>query len=97
MKLKIHFTNILVSLALLVGFSIPFTTPLLAAGVYSCDTYSAGAFGSGECEGQQSIGGRLSQTGRDALPFILLGLLLLAGGTTLLIINRKNRKNKKDE
>ncbi|MBP9738466.1 hypothetical protein KBD20_02130 [Candidatus Saccharibacteria bacterium] len=94
MNLKFKMKNFIISLAMMFGLLFqPMTT--LAQATYSCGTYGSNAYATNTCDSgstKTSLWGRLSNTGMDALPYILAGLLLFAGSATLFKMARKNAK-----
>lgn len=83
--------NILVSVVLILGLIASLHVPVFAQENYSCGTYSASTYGNSDCGDQSSIA-KLSETGKDVAPFVLIGLLLLAGGGTLFVLAQKKKK-----
>ena len=91
MNITTKIKSIIVSFGMVVGliFQPAFA---FAQATYSCGTYGASAYAENNCDeaGNKGFLGDLAETGKNALPYILLGLLLLLGSATLFKLARKS-------
>lgn len=86
--------SILISFVLVLAVFTSLTPLARAEANYSCGSYGASSY-SENCDGNTKNKGGLSQTGKHILTYLILSLLLIAGGTALLLKTRNERANKK--
>lgn len=85
--------NTLVSLVLVVGVFMTAAPLAHAEASYSCGSYGASSY-SENCGGTSKSKGGLSKSGQEILLYLLLSLILIAGGTALLLKTRRERAGK---
>ena len=93
MKFSKKIKTLLVSTFMVIGLLFNPVVSLAQSATYSCGTYGSSAYAQNNCgdaANKKGLLGNLADTGKNALPYILLGLLLLLGSATLFKLARKN-------
>ncbi len=92
MKVTKKVKNLIVSVVIATGIIFSSGTAVLAQqSNYSCGAYGASGYSNNTCSDGKSENG-LSGTGQAALPYVLAGVLCIAGGVGLFLLSRKSRK-----
>lgn len=93
MRFSKKIKTILISTFMVIGLIFHPVVSFAQSATYSCGAYGSSAYAQNNCgtEAANNKGflGNLAETGKNALPYILLGLLLLLGSAVLFKLARK--------